>query len=69
MQERGFSERHVEAVLARPAETFIGESTEGAWVYHRRLGRKNVYVLVEPYPNPDWVVISVMPWKPGMVRP
>lgn len=65
MRARGYSEEHIEAVLDRPAETFVGVSITGAWVYHRRVRHKNTYVLVEPHSDP-MVIISVRLWRPVM---
>ena len=68
MQERRITETHVGEALANPEETFTGISITGAWVYHKRVGRRRIYVLVEPYSDP-MVVISVRPWKPIMRTP
>ena len=68
MEARGITELHIAAVLERRDETFIGESIKGPWVYHTRVGRKSIYVLVEPHSDPV-VIISVRPWCPMMRNP
>ena len=65
MRARGFTEEDVAEVLGHPSETFIGESADGAYVYHKRVGRRSVYVRLEPYSDPPFV-ITVMGWQPLM---
>lgn len=67
MRRRRFTEENVVQVLEYPGETFIGESVDGRYVYHKRLGRRSLYVLLERGSDPPRV-ITVMNWRPLMAE-
>ncbi len=65
IRKRRIAEGDIARVLEHLTEAYIGVSINGAWVYHRKIRRRSLYVLVQPFSNPVRV-ITVLLYRPQL---